>query len=180
MAPSDSLFATKHFLEQSSVPEKQLRELFDNKDDWSQSDDYSGYIAQIQEHISLTKKEIVDAKNNTPPRKIMLNLVQKLSENYRLFLLSDQMKFRTNFISAEYLSALPFEKSYFSSETGLLKPNPKTFQQILTENDLKVEETIFVDDRKNNIEAANKLGIHGVLFTSYEDLKVQLEKYTIS
>ena len=36
------------------------------------------------------------------------------------------------------------------------------------------EETIFIDDRIDNVEAANDCGIHGIQFTTLEDVKKQI------
>ena len=40
------------------------------------------------------------------------------------------------------------------------KPSSEIYEFVLTENNLKATETIFIDDLKENTAAANKLGIH--------------------
>jgi 2-haloacid dehalogenase len=35
---------------------------------------------------------------------------------------------------------------------------------------------VFVDDTLANVEAANRLGIHGVLFTNAADFRAELER----
>lgn len=44
---------------------------------------------------------------------------------------------------------------------------------------IKAEEAIFIDDKQINIDAANELGIHGITFTSYDQLINDLEKMNI-
>ena len=57
------------------------------------------------------------------------------------------------------------EKNAFTSyELRLLKPSPKIFKAVLERLGAKPEEVIFVDDKLKNIEAANKLGMHGIKY----------------
>jgi putative hydrolase of the HAD superfamily len=57
-----------------------------------------------------------------------------------------------------------FHVAIFSCEVGLAKPDPEIYKHILRLCSTEPEEAIFVDDFIENIEAANLLGIHGVLF----------------
>ncbi len=52
-----------------------------------------------------------------------------------------------------------FEKFYLSHEINLRKPNADIYQFVLDQNELIAEETIFVDDTKENTDAAEKLNI---------------------
>lgn len=55
-----------------------------------------------------------------------------------------------------------FDRSYYSFVLGMEKPNPEAFLAILTENGLKAEETVFVDDSMANVEGAKAAGLHGI------------------
>ena len=52
------------------------------------------------------------------------------------------------------------EKPYLSFEMGKLKPEFDIYQQVLNESKLKPKETLFIDDLKANIQAANSLNIN--------------------
>ncbi|MFS4492084.1 HAD family hydrolase [Maribacter sp. 2308TA10-17] len=52
-----------------------------------------------------------------------------------------------------------FEKFYLSHEIHLRKPNADIYNFVLQENKLQAEETLFIDDTKENTDAAEKLGI---------------------
>jgi len=45
---------------------------------------------------------------------------------------------------------------------------------------LKPEESVFIDDTQINIEAAKKLGLHGVLFNSADGMEKELEKIGVA
>ncbi len=85
-------------------------------------------------------------------------------------------KYRTAIISNSFVGAREREEEryhfgdmteliIYSHEVGLQKPNPEIFQLACQRLNIQPEEMIFVDDSKVIIEAANKLGIHGILHT---------------
>ena len=51
-----------------------------------------------------------------------------------------------------------------SSFVKLAKPEPAIYQQLLTRYDLKPEECVFIDDRKDNVNAAIALGMSGIVY----------------
>ncbi len=96
-----------------------------------------------------------------------LEFLEKLSDEkkYRLFLLSN-----TNDLHISHVMATMgtdaynrfkncFEQFYLSHEINLRKPNANIYEFVLQQNGLKAEETFFIDDTKENTDAAEKLGI---------------------
>ena len=95
-----------------------------------------------------------------------LEFLQLLSSKYRLFLLTNTdsihisrfehkvgMSFYTDFYRC-------FEKVYYSYEMGMRKPDAEIFNTILRKHDLSPKRTLFVDDKKDNTDAAESLGLH--------------------
>jgi putative hydrolase of the HAD superfamily len=60
----------------------------------------------------------------------------------------------------------------------LIKPDPEIYKLCLTRFGLKPEESVFVDDTAVNVEAANELGIHGIVFQSREQVDQKLAELT--
>lgn len=56
----------------------------------------------------------------------------------------------------------------FSYDVGYMKPNEEIYKILLNKYKINPEEAMFFDDREENIEAANKLGIHGVHFPRHD------------
>ena len=52
-----------------------------------------------------------------------------------------------------------FEKVYYSFEMGMRKPEPEIFTRILNNHGLSAKRTLFIDDKKQNVDAAEALGI---------------------
>ncbi len=61
-----------------------------------------------------------------------------------------------------------------SAAERLIKPDPRLFQVLLDRYGLKAEECTFVDDNPDNVSAARKLGMQGIVFTGSDDLRKQL------
>ena len=60
-----------------------------------------------------------------------------------------------------------------SYEVHSLKPDHTIYRHILDKYDLKPKESIFFDDRAENIEAARELGMEAVQITS-EDMLLEI------
>jgi putative hydrolase of the HAD superfamily len=95
-----------------------------------------------------------------------LEFLQKLATKYRLFLLSNtdsihidtfEKENGTSFCSDFYQC---FEKVYFSFEMGMRKPDAEIYNYVLAQHGLVAKHTLFVDDKKENTDAAASLGIN--------------------
>lgn len=68
-------------------------------------------------------------------------------------------------------SLLPFfDRVFYSHETGHLKPDEQSFQQILREQNLVPGETLFIDDSPINVEAARSCGLQSIVVNMETDL----------
>lgn len=88
------------------------------------------------------------------------------TKKYRLFLLSNtnslHLTYVQNTIGKErYLRfTQAFEHCYFSHVMHKRKPDFDIYEQVLREKNLRPQETFFVDDTKENTQAAKLLGMH--------------------
>ena len=62
-----------------------------------------------------------------------------------------------------------------SSDYQLVKPDPAIYRILLDKYDLKAEECVFADDRADNVEAAQQVGMQAIVFTTTEAYKEALE-----
>ena len=71
-----------------------------------------------------------------------------------------------------------FDSFYLSHEVRRRKPDTSTYQFILSENDLKPENCLFIDDNLGNIKGAAQTGIHTWhIDPKKEDVVELFEKY---
>ena len=96
-------------------------------------------------------------------------LLDKLKTKYKLFLLSNTNEihfanfsaYMKNKFKRDLFSDL-FDKIYVSHKVHLRKPDAEIFELVLNENNLKREETIFIDDSIQHIEGARKVGLNAI------------------
>ncbi|QNM86806.1 HAD family phosphatase [Polaribacter pectinis] len=118
---------------------------------------------------NIKREELVFAWNaillDFPKKR--LEFLKELSESkkYRLFLLSNTNDLHISWIQGNWGMELYnefkgyFEQFYLSHEINFRKPDTEIYEFVLTENNLKAEETLFVDDLEINTIAAQELGI---------------------
>ncbi|HWS60407.1 MAG TPA: HAD family phosphatase [Flavobacterium sp.] len=126
------------------------------------------FLLGIQKHVpNASIEEILFAWNSVlldfPLRR--LEFLQKLTKKYRLFLLSNTDAIhietfeRENGVSFSRDFYQCFEKVYFSFEMGMRKPDAEIFNYIIKKHELSPKRTLFIDDKKENTDAALSLGI---------------------
>ncbi len=103
-----------------------------------------------------------------------LKLLESIKLQYRTFLLSNTNQIHCDVYTKDLQKAYSgkdlshfFERVYLSHEMHMRKPDSEAFMLILNENNLKPEETLFIDDTEQHIEGAKKVGLH----THYLNLK---------
>ena len=100
-------------------------------------------------------------------------------KGYHLYILSNYGKW-TYEHTAEALSFLSdVDGQVFSFEVHQIKPEPEIYRTLLDKFNLVADECVFLDDRRENIEAAETQGIHTVLFTTYQDALEKLKTYGV-
>lgn len=114
--------------------------------------------------INLSDNEFDNCWNKMlldfPDKRI--DLLKELSKNFNLYLLSNTNQIHTDyFTSQKYWPNKVFTKEYFSQDTGSRKPELEIYQYIINDAKIIPRESIFIDDRIENIEAAKKLTING-------------------
>lgn len=108
-------------------------------------------------------------------KEIILELMKK----YRILYLSDNFEKKINWLHSQHQFLDWFEGGLSSHEVGVRKPDPKMYEKAIEKFNLKPREILFVDDKEINLPPAKKLGMETVLFTSPQDLRVELVKLNI-
>ena len=71
---------------------------------------------------------------------------------------------------------LPYmDGTLFSYVYKMAKPDREIYEKLCTMYQLNPRETVFFDDREDNIAGAGACGIHGILFQNHEQAQKDLE-----
>ena len=106
-----------------------------------------------------------------------IHFLEKLKSNYNIYLLSNtnithlrsvQHKIKRIYPTLDFESL--FNKMYFSHDIHLRKPDPKIFEFVLNDASLLPHECLFIDDKIENIEAAQSLGINSYHHNYNDDI----------
>ena len=119
----------------------------------------------------LTRDQVLTCWNamllDFPVRR--LQLLQQLALYYDLFLLSNtneihERTFNDILMKSHGIPSIGvfFDRAYFSHKVGLRKPSKEIFELVLSENGLKPEQTLFIDDSPQHIATAQSLGIQTI------------------
>lgn len=114
------------------------------------------------------------------PRDYAIPFVCKCREQgYRTYILSNYS--RCLFYKTEH--KMPFRKymdgELFSFQIGQIKPDPEIYESLLEEYAIEPQRALFLDDRQENLDTADRLHIHTLLFTSYVEVLKALETMEI-
>ena len=119
--------------------------------DRAKCDEYLRQAIDLQRPVEATERLIGDLK----------------AAGYRLYVLSNMSR---EFI--DFLRRFPvyrnFDGEVVSCEEHTVKPEPRIYEILLERYGLQPDETLFIDDRRANIQAAEALGIHGPLFDAHD------------
>ncbi|WP_442590734.1 HAD family hydrolase [Pedobacter sp. AW31-3R] len=149
--------------------------LFDNLETGAISPaEFRDGIRKAAQNSALTDKEIDAAWTSLligVPKNVH-EVLSKVKNNYRTFLLSNTNQIHYDYIM-DYLKKEYevenndhlFEKAYYSQLMFLRKPNVEIFEQVIKENNLNPEETLFIDDSPQHLVGAKKAGLHTLLMT---------------
>ena len=142
--------------------------------------EFRTHIRSKIKNPKLTDQQIDDAWNSLLVGIVQGNneLVFRVKQKYRTFLLSNINEIHYNFIHKYLKSEFGFEnnehlfeKTYYSHLLGKRKPEANIFQQVLDENNLNPAETLFIDDSPQHIAGAQQLGIQTYLMTAPDTIQ---------
>ncbi len=128
----------------------------------------------VQNRFACALKPI----NPTVSTRLLFDCIKN---GHRLFIISNLSEESFDFLSADPQSARLFnyfEDIILSSKIGISKPDPRIFNYLLTKHRLDARNTVFIDDQKINLKAAEYAGItKGILCSDFNfgSVRQQLE-----
>ena len=156
-------------------------------DDWNLQQDSGRTIKEAEsELISYHPKYKEEIKmyylnhrkmiKNTYKESIEV-LLELKSKNYFCYVLSNWSAETFVGMIDEYPFLKKFDDLIISGEVKLIKPDHRIFNLAISKFKLIPEETVFIDDRKENIESALKLNFKTIHLTNPNLIKEEIYKF---
>ncbi|MBI1855468.1 MAG: HAD family phosphatase [Chloroflexi bacterium] len=108
--------------------------------------------------------------------KNLLDFIRSLRPRYKTGVISNAWPDLRAYIH-EHKFDDAFDCITISAEIGVMKPQPKIYQLALEQANVRASEAVFVDDMPANIEAANALGMRGILFHDPHETLAELKSF---
>lgn len=146
----------------------------------SPEDFFKELIRELNVSIDFQEFKILWNDIFFPPKDEMVNLLNELKKNYRLYLLSNTNKLHFEYVREKYEILGIFEEYILSYRLGIRKPDPRIYLEALKRSNSSPDRCIYTDDIKEFAEGATRVGMKGVHFTSVEELVQRLKEYGVS
>lgn len=125
--------------------------------------------AQIEELNAL------DARHWTTMDPAIVAWQQRLKQaEIRTGILSNMGDAVLASIEREFPWIHSFDVQVWSYQLGIAKPDPAIYHHVLDKLAVPAQETLFIDDKPINIEAAQAVGMKGLVYTTLANLRADL------
>lgn len=132
----------------------------------------AGRFPEYREAIELFDQRYFDMLTGEVPG--MRELLEDVMQHYEVYGLTNWSMETFPTARKRFTILQKIDRYVVSAAERLIKPDPRLFQVLLDRYGLKAEECTFVDDNPDNVAAARKLGMQGIVFTGADDLRKQL------
>ena len=157
----------------------------------TRSNEYLSVIQQLDSG-ALTREEFVAQLSTLVGRTVtyeevyghgeynetIIPLVQTLKKHYQIGLLSNASSSLRTKLEKRHLSQL-FDTITISSEVGVAKPSEEIYRRALEALNADPRQAIFIDDNPSFVQAAQTLGVTGIVFTTTDNLRQTLTDHGI-
>ncbi len=167
------------------IDESETLDLFKElEDDWVKGKISAKYLAGIFKKKFKSKRPLSNVikywvklyEERTELNRELMAIIDELRKKYKIYLMTNTTDIHHKLNSTRGIFE-HFDKVFASFIVGKRKPDDDFYKHLLDQIKLKPRECIFVDDRKENLDAPKQLGMKTVLFKNNKNLIKDLEKF---
>lgn len=103
-------------------------------------------------------------------------MINRLRERYRLLALTNTNELHLAYLKAHIPALSCFERIIASCDVGLRKPDPQIYFLALKEAGVRPDETVYIDDRPELVDAGRSVGLIGIRYESGPQLEHDLRQ----
>lgn len=168
---ADYVFALRKLAQELAIPEQQLLDLFHQHVDkidrgslsWAEFEKIAYQKLETKKKLDKPLSYYFTSYFNTITETHQL--IQEIKDQFPLGILSNVPEDIFQLLKeASFIPNIDFQSLVISAHIGKIKPEKEIFDYALEQIKLPANEVLFIDDKKENTDAAAKLGWNTVLF----------------
>ena len=139
------------------------------------------FISQIlPREIGLTADDVKNIWYNfyIPPRG-MFDLIRKLKRNYKLGIISGNIKERVEFLDKKYGFRMYFDFEVYSFDVRANKPSLILYEKAVEKAKVEASNCLYIDDCPEYLEPARNLGMRTILFENFRKFQREIRKMSL-
>ncbi|MFN0159368.1 MAG: HAD family hydrolase [Bacteroidota bacterium] len=130
--------------------------------------------------LTIRQNEFVRVFNSIfTPIPTTSALIRQLKGHYNIGLLSNTSEWHFERTIEQHETYPLFDTVTLSYRVGAMKPAEAIYHDALKKLKLPPESCVYIDDIKEYADVATRLGIHGIHYTSHEDLIRELQHLNV-
>lgn len=141
----------------------------------SADDELKQIVELLNEYNLDGAEQVAKAIQFSEKNDELLNFILEKHDQYKTAMLSNVSAVIWNYYTPEQMEKY-FDRVVLSYQEAIAKPDPRIYQLVCERLGVEPSECVFADDNEVNVDAANKIGMHGIVFTSNGDYFAKLEE----
>lgn len=101
-------------------------------------------------------------------------LIDILSVDHRIIIVSDNYRENIEYISQRYQFSDWADEQYYSFDFKMEKSNSLFFKVLLEKLKIDLEHSIYIDDSPHKLQSAKRHGIKGILFKNNKQVEIEI------
>jgi epoxide hydrolase-like predicted phosphatase len=160
---------------QSSLSAKEITQFFGQTDiiprfdigSLSPAEFHSELVESLGWEGSLEELCVIWEEMLSPDVEMVALLQRMNATGYRTYILSNINPIHLKTMDRSFAFVRETNGMVYSCECAMIKPDPKIFLYLFERFGLVPHESIFIDDKEENIRAASELGVHSIHHKSF-------------
>lgn len=132
---------------------------------------------QLEPEIRIFFEQI---KSIVIEREYAAPLMERLQKKgYGVYILSNYGKYAYELVKGDYRFLNYIDGGMISYQVNLIKPDKKIYESLIAKYQLNPNETLFIDDRLENIVSAQELGFQTIHFQTIEQVLDEMKRLNV-
>lgn len=138
---------------------------------------------RVTKYLNVDKKVTQDMEktwfNSYKIRKEMPEIIEKLRRNYKVVVVSGNLRERVEFLNKKFNLHKIFDSYFYSFDYGTNKPSADLCKFVFRKLRIDPEECVMIDDNKKYLLNVKKLRVKIIQFSNPNNLKKDLKNLSI-